>query len=473
MTFEIHSLGVIDYAKFELGDLTIICGKNNTGKTYITHSVYGLMDYLRNNAVFPVDRSKIDEFIDTGVAEFSVNGKDIEGIIRASCMNYSKILYNVLAGEEKHFKGATIDVKLNPNVDVVNCFEGMSRRKVGDKKWLRAFYSKASQKIRLSLDDENNQTKGVSERRELVGNYDLIRDFISSAFRATFMSSLFPHVFISSVERTGAAIFQKELDFTASGMLELIRNSGSIKRMPPALFLRGFSGRYPLAVRRNINFIRDLSALSNRESFLVKQIPKLLSDFSDIIGGNYIATKDGDVRYLPSGGDRHNKLALVESSSAVRSLLDIGFYLRHIAMPGDLLMVDEPELNLHPENQRRIAQLFAKLVNHGIKIFMTTHSDYIVKEFNTLMMLKQPDERLRNLARKEKYEADSLLDAHRVKVYIAEEGLVKKPNASRRTRIPTLLAAQVTQSEGAFVPSFDSTIDEMNRIQDEILWGKA
>ena len=104
---------------------------------------------------------------------------------------------------------------------------------------------------------------------------------------------------------------------------------------------------------------------------------------------------------------------------------------------------------------------------------MTTHSDYIVKEFNTLMMLKQPDERLRNLARKEKYEVDSLLDAHRVKVYIAEEGLVKKPNASRRTRIPTLLAAQVTQSEGAFVPSFDSTIDEMNRIQDEILWGKA
>jgi len=41
-----------------------------------------------------------------------------------------------------------------------------------------------------------------------------------------------------------------------------------------------------------------------------------------------------------------------ESSSMVRSMLDIGSYLRHIAKPGDLLIVDESESNLHPENQR-------------------------------------------------------------------------------------------------------------------------
>ena len=50
-------------------------------------------------------------------------------------------------------------------------------------------------------------------------------------------------------------------------------------------------------------------------------------------------------------------------------------------------MVDEPELNLHPANQRRIARLFACLVNLGVKVFITTHSDYIVKELNTLIML--------------------------------------------------------------------------------------
>ena len=76
-------------------------------------------------------------------------------------------------------------------------------------------------------------------------------------------------------------------------------------------------------------------------------------------------------------------------------MLDIGFYLRHMAMPGDLLMIDEPELNLHPENQLRIARLFSQLVNIGIKIFVTTHSDYIIKELNTLIVLNQDSDRLR------------------------------------------------------------------------------
>ena len=61
-------------------------------------------------------------------------------------------------------------------------------------------------------------------------------------------------------------------------------------------------------------------------------------------------------------------------------------------------MVDEPELNLHPENQRRIAQLFARLVNLGIRVFVTTHSDYIVKELNTLIMLNQDKPYLKQIA---------------------------------------------------------------------------
>jgi predicted ATPase len=124
--------------------------------------------------------------------------------------------------------------------------------------------------------------------------------------------------------------------------------------------------------------------------------------FQNIIGGEYKVSKDGEVQFIPVSNKRM-KLSLVESSSAVRSLLDIGFYLRHIAAPGDLLMVDEPELNLHPENQSRVARLFAQLVNIGIKVFITTHSDYIVKEINTMIMLNQGGERLCALAEHENY----------------------------------------------------------------------
>ena len=122
-----------------------------------------------------------------------------------------------------------------------------------------------------------------------------------------------------------------------------------------------------------------------------------------------------------------------QSSSAVRSLLDIGFYLRCVAKEGDLLMVDEPELNLHPQNQRRIARLFARLVNLGVKVFITTHSDYIVKELNTLIMLKHDKPHLKRIAEENGYQDNELIKADRVKVYVAETALMPLEEGAAKT----------------------------------------
>jgi AAA15 family ATPase/GTPase len=151
-------------------------------------------------------------------------------------------------------------------------------------------------------------------------------------------------------------------------------------------------------------------------------INRLLADFADIFGGEYTVSRNDELFYVPRG--KRVRLSMDESSSAVRSLLDIGFYLRHVAAPGDLLMVDEPELNLHPENQRCVARLFARLVNLGIKIFITTHSDYIIKELNTLIMLNRNQSHLRQIAQREGYKKEELLSPGKIKVYIAEEALV-------------------------------------------------
>lgn len=46
MKVKLKSVGMLDEAKFEVGDLTIICGENNTGKTYATYSLYGYLDFI-------------------------------------------------------------------------------------------------------------------------------------------------------------------------------------------------------------------------------------------------------------------------------------------------------------------------------------------------------------------------------------------------------------------------------------------
>ena len=166
-------------------------------------------------------------------------------------------------------------------------------------------------------------------------------------------------------------------------------------------------------------------------------------------------------------------MTMDESSSAVRSLLDVGFYLRHVVKPGELLMVDEPELNLHPENQRRIARLFARLANLGVKVFITTHSDYIIKEVNTLIMLHQDKPHLRKIVRDEGLRSQELISPDKIKTYIAKKALIKLKGKKRKSRNHTLVEAKISPEHGIEAGSFDVTIDDMNRVQDAIVWGES
>ena len=125
-------------------------------------------------------------------------------------------------------------------------------------------------------------------------------------------------------------------------------------------------------------------------------------------------------------------------------------------------MIDEPELNLHPKNQRNMARLLAMLVNAGIKVFITTHSDYIIREFNTLIQLNNDDAYLKKLQKQEGYAASELLDASKVKAYVAEkqeDGVVLKE-------------APTTQKDGITIDTLDDVIDKMNQIHDAIIWGE-
>ncbi|MEA1895844.1 MAG: AAA family ATPase [Euryarchaeota archaeon] len=47
MELSIKNLGPLKQAEFELGELTIICGYNNTGKTYATYAVFGFLSKWR------------------------------------------------------------------------------------------------------------------------------------------------------------------------------------------------------------------------------------------------------------------------------------------------------------------------------------------------------------------------------------------------------------------------------------------
>lgn len=461
MKISVKNLGAIDQAEFTLGEMTIICGTNNTGKTYVTHATYGFFDYLRSGFRLAVSDTDISSLLSNGTVTIDIGAyvSDLHKHLKSAAKNYSQILNKVFSGNDKLFENSefhfTLETKAQYTATEVDLRFGSAEKSV-----LQIHKPEGSEQLQVTLI--------VDKMGGDVPRRSFIEDMISNSIRELIIGSIIPKPFIASAERTGAAIFQKELDFTRNRLVELLGDKSS--KLHPIQFLGKFSGEYPLAVRRNVDFIRDLPNISNRESVILKNHPEILDNFRDIIGGEYKVSKDGEIQYIPENNKRI-KLALVESSSAVRSLLDIGFYLRHVAAPGDLLMVDEPELNLHPENQRRVARLFSRLVNLGIKVFVTTHSDYFIKELNTLIMLNQKSPRLIEIAKREGYKADELLDANRVKVYIAEEALIKLDGGKKKTKKRTLVRADIDQKMGIEARSFDKTIEDMNRVQEEIVWG--
>jgi hypothetical protein len=461
MKISIKNLGVIRQAEFTLGELTIICGENNTGKTYATHATYGFLDYLRSNANFPVGGGFIDRLFHEGSVNIPLSPyiESLQKHLDAASEGYSRLMFQVFASNENRFAESSFRFSLESSEQ---CVPANIQVRLGSlkKNFLRIFSSEDRKSLEITLLLDRN-SKDLPSRH-------IFEESIGENIALAVLGGFIPKPFLASAERTGAAIFQKELDFTKNRLVEMLGDKSA--KLNPAQFLGKFSGEYPIAVRKNVDFIRDLPNITNRESFILRNHPDLLESFRDIIGGEYKVGKNGEIQYVPSA-NKHVKLSLVESSSSIRSLLDIGFYLRCVAAPGDLLMVDEPELNLHPANQRKVARLFARLVNIGVKVFITTHSDYIIKELNTLIMLHQGGERLKRLAEREEYGDSELLDPRKVRVYMAEEALVKPEGGQRKTRCPTLVPADIDSERGIEAASFDRTIEDMNRIQEEIVWG--
>ena len=459
MRIAIKNLGAIKQAEFTLGEFTIICGGNNTGKTYATYALFGFLSFWRDAFSIKVPEADVRRLLTEGSIELDI--KDYIGnaqtILKNGCKAFTEQLPHVFASSDKHFSESHISVNLDSSdIQPIPTFE----RTMGAAKTQLFSISKKADApwvtISLLVDKEKVKIPHV-----------VINNIIGDALKDIIFGHLFPRPFIASAERTGAAIFRKELNFARNRLLEEMGSRD--KDINPMELLSKVYTDYALPVKSNVDFTRQLEDVAKKQSFIVKEHPKILSEFTDIIGGDYLVTKNDELYYVPKG--KNIKLTMDESSSAVRSLLDIGFYLRHVAAPGDLLMVDEPELNLHPENQRRVARLFARLVNIGIKVFITTHSDYIIKELNTLIMLNQGGDRLRYLAKRESYSDAEIINPDKLKVYIAEKALIKLDGAHRRTRCQTLIPADIDRNLGIEARSFDKTIEDMNRIQDEIFWG--
>ena len=88
--------------------------------------------------------------------------------------------------------------------------------------------------------------------------------------------------------------------------------------------------------------------------------------------------------------DNHVRIELKNASSLVKSLAGLFVLLTENvnslrSLGRHLIVIDEPEMNAHPEAQRQIIELLAILMNMGNHVLITTHSPYLVDHLNNLI----------------------------------------------------------------------------------------
>ena len=460
LKIRLKNLGILKHAEFSLGDLTLICGENNTGKTYAAYALHGFLQLWRGLIDFGVSGAQVRRLLTDGGIKIRLGGYvgKVDRLLAAACKQYTEQLDDVFAVTKGRFRNSEFHVQ----TEAINVRNKEFTHEIGIIFARFLTYSKKK--------DSEDVTVNLVIDKEVAQQID--PDFVKGAINFIIGHSIFydsfPLPFVSSAERTGAAVFRRELNFDGNRRLERI-GLASEQTDPQDLLFDSYQF-YPLPIEENVDFIHQLEDIQPGKSFIAREHPEVLKDFDDIIGGKYTITQYGELCYVPKG--TREKLTMVESSSAVRSLVDLGFYLRHVVEKGNLLMVDAPESNQHPANQRRIARLFARLVNLGVKVFITTHSDYIIKELNTLIMLNHDKPHLKRIAKENGYRQSELICADQVKVYMAQEALVPlEAGQKRRRRGLTLVPADVDPVLGIEAPSFDETIDEMNEILEDIVWG--
>ena len=442
ITLGIENLGPITDASIEIAPLTIVCGSNNSGKTYISYTIYGLFRSWYSNIEFNYFDNNAKELSQTGFCEVDISPiiENQEEILRALLDKYKKFADSLFSAPKGTFPETNIKIKSeirkpeNEELDVEIDFDELGKVKYSEKGNIITF-------VRLNPE----KPLPLERAKSIIDLYAALHVF----------EDYFPTPFIITAERLGISLFYKELDSNRNALVDtLMKLKDDQDSFNPQKILERAVSRYSLPVKTNIRFARELENLKKEKSFLQNREEKIYTDIEKMLGGEYKVNGE-NISFKSKSRTNKYHIPSYLGSSAVRSLSDVYFYLKHKAKEGDLLLIDEPESHLTPLNQIQTARIIARLVNAGINVFITTHSDYIIKELNNLIRLNNDFPERSKIIKKYNYKSTDRLDHNNISAYTAKEGHLEK--------------CQVSHT-GIEIISFDEAIDQINAASDDLLY---
>lgn len=420
MRLRIENLGPIREAELDLAKpLIMLTGPNNTGKTYLAWAAYSLarvglltppasvlawVDRLlqAKNQVLPKD-TLWTAYEDVLVAIADKVRKQLPGDFAAATDRFADTKITLKqsdVGDNDFGRGSSsISVKSGKHYFVT--------LHAGEESFALTFHEYVEGRPSAPVPFETLDQATLSASRPLIGQ--LACGYLQSAL-------VDPVREVLPVERLALNLFARELAARRTELVDEYLLEQRFGDGDPGSSLQQRAALYPRVIRDAIQI-----ALRNPQTISPPPFADLADELETTVLGGRLSATDDEIDFTPHGRPDVS-LRLHQTASVVKSLVSLVLFLRHRASPKERLIIDEPELNLHPDNQRRVARIIAKAVNRGLRVMMSTHSDYVIRELNNLIMLGHDSDEARSLRGELGYDADETLQPEQFGVYFMNAG---------------------------------------------------
>lgn len=407
----VENFGPIEKAEIDLRPLTVFVGESNTGKTYLAALIYALYQVFEGTLRFPWSRSGIFGLRYSYIQRHLSSSSQIESedeilktIQKINNLGQPFKFSDLPQGMRRQLRTRLKDPEICTD-ELKRCFdlesvselirftEQKSKKKSGLN--LNPFTRDESYKMKFSLKIlQRNQTlwshhihdtgsklsayEYINENMQLLSEDKFVMEKISNV--EDFLELLYSlgketwHAYYLPAARSG--IMQSH-GVIVSSLVDRATRVG-LERFSE---IAPFSGMIADFLKHIINYReRDISDSE------IYNVAKLLEN--DVLRGQIEINRPAGVGYpqfLYRPQNTEQSIRMSRSSSMVSELAPLVIFLRGIVKPGDTLIIEEPESHLHPRAQTKIAITLARLVQAGVRVIITTHSNWILEQIGNLV----------------------------------------------------------------------------------------
>ena len=394
----VKNFGPIEKAEIDLRPLTVFVGESNTGKTYLAALIYALHQHFDGISQFPWADSTASYF------SFAYRSRDHYPPSRKEELEQERL--EVL--EKLNTPGLPFKFSDLPQQVSTRSESRLTDKEDFPDEIKRCFdLESVSKLIRFpgNREDEMKVTLSVHERSEKCWDFEMRA---SGSAKPAIAGHINPDMIllkakrktefreISDVERLFRTLrtdrWREEnsyyLPAARSGIMQshnviktaLIRRATRIglDRFPEVSTFSGMIGDF---LEQIVNY-RERKGPSSR----IRSVAERLE--TELLEGKIEVKRpapEASPEFLYRPDQAEEALRMSHSSAMVSELAPLVLFLRSIVRQGDLLIIEEPESHLHPGAQTKIAQTLARLVQAGVRVVITTHSNYLIQQIGNLI----------------------------------------------------------------------------------------